>query len=496
MGIFTFAWAASGERKPTPQGAQPAAGKAALTPLIVGSLYCANCHENPEKYQNQQLICRMTEFPVWKDKDRHQIAYEVLIQPGGRGQEIAKRMGIDLATQDNACVRCHGISIPQGVVPFQFDAKSDGVTCVACHGAFQEWILEHQSNNPKWRALTCAQKEESKGMRDLWDPKTRAEACASCHVGSPSEGRILTHEMYVAGHPPLPSFELATFCESQPRHWQYQREKPPAIQKAQGFNPAVFERTELVVMGSIVVLKESMRLLAAQAGAGGPGAQKKSAWPELARFDCLACHHELRSDQPTVVRSLASPCPPTPAWVLALVPLGLEAAYPGSARRDRAREFSMKVEAVDKALRSWPPYGDPSLVAKAARDLGAWADSVIENLQKAVVDRRTALSLLKLLCEIPQDKKMDYGSARQIFCAFRVVYLESNGDARNSADADIQKILDTLDEEMLGRLGRGPAGPRVPIEGTLKHRLQAIAVYDSNRFRSHFAELAKRLPPN
>ena len=105
----------------------------------------------------------MTEYPVWRDKDRHAIAYEVLLKP--RGRAIAKQLNIDLAAPGNACVRCHGISIPKGVEPLQFVAERDGVTCVACHGAFQEWIQEHQfPNNKKWRGPTRGQKEKLKGM--------------------------------------------------------------------------------------------------------------------------------------------------------------------------------------------------------------------------------------------------------------------------------------------------------------------------------------------
>ena len=31
--------------------------------------------------------------------------------------------------------------------------------------------------------------------------------CLSCHLGNAREGRVVTHEMYAAGHPPLPGFE-------------------------------------------------------------------------------------------------------------------------------------------------------------------------------------------------------------------------------------------------------------------------------------------------
>src|SRR5437763_622141 len=63
----------------------------------------------------------------------------------------------------------------------------------------------------EWRSLKRPEKEIKHGMRDLWDPAKRTELCVSCHIGNEKEGKVLTHEMYVAGHPPLPSFDMATF---------------------------------------------------------------------------------------------------------------------------------------------------------------------------------------------------------------------------------------------------------------------------------------------
>src|SRR5262249_41244948 len=157
---------------------------------------------------NQQLICLMTEYPIWRDRDRHQIAYQVLLER--RGREIANRLKINLSAPDNACVRCHGIAMPAGIEPTQFVPERDGGTCVACHGALREWTLDtKRQNTRRWRALTRAKKETQRGMRDRWTPRPRVEICLSCHVGAPAQKKVLTHDMYVAGPPPLPSFEVA-----------------------------------------------------------------------------------------------------------------------------------------------------------------------------------------------------------------------------------------------------------------------------------------------
>src|ERR1700733_13219674 len=72
------------------ESAPPASVK--FTPSVVGSLNCSSCHADPENYPNEALTCRMVEYPVWKTRDRHQIAYDVLLSP--RAEEMGLRLGI------------------------------------------------------------------------------------------------------------------------------------------------------------------------------------------------------------------------------------------------------------------------------------------------------------------------------------------------------------------------------------------------------------------
>ena len=58
-------------------------------------------------------------------------------------------------------------------------------------------------------------------------------------------------------------------------------------------NPDFNDATDLpvareVAIGSVVALSEQLKLVA--------NVGKPSDWPELAVFDCQACHHDLRSD--------------------------------------------------------------------------------------------------------------------------------------------------------------------------------------------------------
>ena len=64
-----------------------------------------------------------------------------------------------------------------------------------------------------------------------------------------SEEKFITHDMYAAGHPPLPGFELGAYTRGMPLHWQRLRDKKPAIAKEQGHSPGDLEETQDVMVG-------------------------------------------------------------------------------------------------------------------------------------------------------------------------------------------------------------------------------------------------------
>ena len=94
---------------------------------------------------------------------------------------------------------------------------TEGVSCEACHGDGRKWFFEHTDET--WREVPGAKKQAEYGQIDLRDPYTRTLKCASCHIGNKAEGKFVTHEMYAAGHPPLPPFELVTFARDAPAHY-------------------------------------------------------------------------------------------------------------------------------------------------------------------------------------------------------------------------------------------------------------------------------------
>ena len=75
--------------------------------------------------------------------------------------------------------------------------------------------------------------------------------------------------MYAAGHPPLPSIEVATFTNSIPRHWWLARreERAEPSRSSSATKAGELEQTRLALVGAAVALKTSMKLLADEAKA-------------------------------------------------------------------------------------------------------------------------------------------------------------------------------------------------------------------------------------
>jgi hypothetical protein len=455
------------------------------------------------------MICRMNEWQFYDKADKHQIAYTQLARE--RSQNMIKLLGFkdkDATTVD-ACLRCH--AVPEiGGVRMNVGFLSEGVTCVACHGAYREWVGEHPdavvlrglqspAKRPKdtlkdWLDFTRKEKEELKGMTDLWDPVRRVEICASCHVGSFKEKKVITHAMYAAGHPPLPSFEPATFSEFQPRHWQYLREKAPHRQaRLQPFDHTDLEHAELAAISGPILLRESMRLFADEAKANRDD-PAGAAWPDFARYDCRACHHELKSDTNGQDRGgpTALGRPGEPKWTHALTRLGISilTATAEDAARERSRYESL-VKAFQVAMRA-EPFGNKGRLLGAAEDLVNWADKLINNRSRAPVDEKRARKVLAQLCEEAAKTSLDYDGARQVAWAFRAIYHDViPEDRQKDRDPEIERILSRLDGVLLMKLPS--AKEQVPIEESLRARLLVGAQYDAAATMGLFGQLRSRV---
>src|SRR5262245_17776858 len=179
---------------------------------------CKQCHTAPTADRKGSLdLCMLTEFSIWKTIDKHAQSFALL--KGERGQKIAQKLKMDVTKPEAGCLSCHAMGNLPGSAEAKLDLE-DGVSCTGCHGPSGgegAWLGPHAQKT--WRDKSPDEKFKL-GMRDLRDPVIRAELCMSCHIGNADEGKVVTHAMMAAGHPPLPPIEMATFAKNEPQHWR------------------------------------------------------------------------------------------------------------------------------------------------------------------------------------------------------------------------------------------------------------------------------------
>jgi hypothetical protein len=453
---------AEGEAK---VGAQPKQMKK----KYYGVSACSDCHnKDKEVTATKALLYRGTEMHTWNEADKHKDATKNLLKKGGRGEAMAKILGFEKGVLDARCINCHGVYI-DATTPIDKDSfgtpadrETSGVSCVVCHGPYTKWVNEHAqvipSDDEGWRTYSPAEKQ-ARGLNNLWDPLVRAELCCSCHVGNVKDGRLVTHEMYAAGHPPLPGFEIQTFSEAMPRHWEPLARKLERASKLPGrhdfykkigyFDPAQgdMEETRMLVISAVVAFRESVRLLHDQADNAVKNAGKSphdGNWPEFAVYDCYACHHDLKADSWRQKRGYSGPPgrPQMRPWSTALVPLAIHQA--GDAGKLAA--FNQKVKALESALNK-VPFGTPEDVVDSAADLLKWSDGLVADMRKAKFDEVTARKLLAKLVDRKPKEYLDFDSARQVGWGLRTILAELHPQSlkkKEVAEITDQLVLDLL----------------------------------------------------
>jgi hypothetical protein len=458
------------------------------------------CHVKPRAIhrENGSLdFVLMTEYSIWRTHDKHAHAYAVL--EGPRGQAMGRILAMDVTNPRAGCLNCHAMrNLFDPTIFDELKLKLDGVSCGGCHGPSGDWIDLH--NNPsdpqKWRLLSPEEKA-LKGFKDLRDPVNRAELCFSCHIGDANQGRVVTHAMYAAGHPPLPPIEVATFSRNIPQHWRDSKEVP-LFQKPQDkaikakfdeyyhLESAGFQQTQLALLGSIVALRETMKLARDRANfkaadpavmwpellvrlddqpiANDPEKLRQLArqrWPEIAmaHSDCYACHHDLKYPgfrqergygyrlAPSKLFRVPPGRPLVRTWPTALLQTGIDQA------KDKGIASGLESGLGNLAAACGDqPFGEPLRVADAAQALMSWCEGTIMSLRKAPFTKESVRKLmidLARLYEANQHSSKkdtpllpDYESARQITSLLHVAYAEVRG--KEPSDANIKKLLDDL----------------------------------------------------
>lgn len=240
---------------------------ASLDMPLAGTPSCSarGCHGAIEPVRDEAQ-CQQNEYVRW-NHDRHADAYRVLFSE--RSQTIARLLGAQQQAHDDPrCLACHANPMLANLPadnPFVQEEKLFGVGCESCHGSAKAWLAVHTA--PDWRT-----KKGAYAMPDLTDAAVAAKTCAGCHVGAPPDKatplRDVNHDLIAAGHPRL-NFEFGTYLANMPVHWR-------AKKKPEG---------HLWAVGQLVSAQAALELLSHRA--------KSSPWPELAEYDCFACHHSL-----------------------------------------------------------------------------------------------------------------------------------------------------------------------------------------------------------
>ena len=277
--------------------------------LGVASCAGSTCHGATRPFSDATV--RQDEYLTWHRRDRHSRAFATLRSE--RSRRIAANLGLGAPENEATCLVCHADNVPAAQRGERF-LLSDGVGCETCHGGAQRWLVPHA------RGYASNDQRVASGLYPTWDAGARAELCLSCHLGS--ERRPMSHAMLGAGHPPL-LFELDTFSAVQPAHYDLDRDYVLRKGKADGArNWAV---------GQAVTAR---KMLVAWSDLTADGA----VFPELAGFDCNACHHPM---QPARWDALIAPGVPPGRPRLAAVSLHftqqwLEVVRPELAARWRA----------------------------------------------------------------------------------------------------------------------------------------------------------------
>jgi Cytochrome c554 and c-prime len=535
------------------QQPEPAARSAAFVPHAPGRTFigvtrsCFNCHYKSTEAEDlppefagtvsDDDWVLLNEVRTWVTTDKHRQAYTVLVNE--RSQQMARILGVvdengeSQIHRDVRCLTCHvGMPLdqmspgPDGLVAAETtrDPRFNlGVSCESCHGAAGTgdaagWADVHYQKDP-WRFLAPGKKWQDHGYYDVRSPVARTRMCASCHVGNADAGRIVTHEMYAAGHPPLPGFEVETFIEQEPQHWRDFAQKREAVRQefldktGRTWDPADLHETQDLLIGALVNLSEYLKLTAHLADSSVKLPVARPEWPELAQFSCYACHHELQVPSWRQERGYwLVPGRPTPhEWPFALLQAGSQAA--GQTRAEVDQQLSLLAEPLNAQ-----PFGSPQALSGAARRVAAWAERAAAQLEKQPITPERGRAMLKELAQVASRQTLDYDSARQVVWAFNVIYQDlSRGDEPAPFNPSVEEIgwfarrenLDALEQKLTEfdrlllldlRKGRttqqtipGVQQARPVLEVDLGLVLAPIGAYDPAKFRAQFAEVARLL---
>lgn len=261
--------------------AQPLPSEAEYEHLGPASCATSVCHGKVARDETSNVW--LNEYRVWSRDDYHSRAYSVLRSEESKA--MADRLGLSNAATAKVCLDCHADNIPADKRGEKFQI-SDGVGCEACHGGAEKWIEAHADEG------ATHENNLALGMYPTEKPEARAKLCLSCHVGT--EEKFADHDIMAAGHPRM-SFELETFTVNQPAHYHVDEDYLERKGNIRSVN--------MWASGMVFKAKRQLDLIRSGLFSG------HGLFPELAFFDCHACHHPM-DDRRMQATSVTGGLPP------------------------------------------------------------------------------------------------------------------------------------------------------------------------------------------
>ncbi len=523
--------------------------KPSTLPTLMGIGQCVLCHSTQKgatyppgvalfvKAGSTKFI-RLDENLIWSENDLHSRSFQNLTGPLGKAMEREMKRAEPgfKATEDVRCLACHATATGPLVKGQQLTVKhfdsSQGVTCEMCHGHASNWYNPHSkllANRIDWREWPPG-KKTNYNLIDLRDPKVRAAKCAECHIGNLDQGKFVTHDMFAAGHPPLPPLDVIAYFRDQPRHWGFPREMPYLVDLAKSPKTAktawdvfhyrseedvtvdgktirgeVYAARQLAI-STLATFRSSIQLIGQVPGASDGGL-------DFAAFDCYACHHDLVFPSPRQKRGYVGK-PGRPSfrpWLSGMTRLMVRHGI-GTDRADAKDGLVTRLSALERELAvafDQKTFGEPEAIRKVCAKIDVWCQEALEVLEGIHYDRDQALRLLKDVIAAGRDEKeliADPESAQLIAWAFLTLREELRvSPPKQDEPAVITGLCGRLDTLVVTRLRADPKAKKkanvpdplggennetpVPIEDRLGERLKLFNRFDVTKFRQTFDEL-------
>ena len=381
----------------------------------VASCAASQCHGSAIPRDATGVL--QNEYVTWTQADPHSKAYETLSNEQSR--RIAARLGLANAREAGECLNCHADNVPAARRGDKFQL-ADGVGCEACHGGAGLWLASHYNTASVTRADNLAA-----GMYPTNEARARADLCLSCHLGT--ENKFASHRMMAAGHPRL-AFELDTFTEL----WRTLGRQPHFRDDAE-YRQRKQVPGHSFTWATGLVAEARLRLdLIASRHFDGIGM-----FPELAFYDCHACHRSMKTVQWQRLPRHGDGGPGLPfindgTFVMSL-------ALASAIQPDSVAELQSALQRLHSA-------GAESVasIRTAAAALNTILGQLQRSLGPATLHGRESQLLAAVLEIGAAGNFIDYASAEQAFMAVQMLVLEIDDPA---LEAQLEALGNSLDND-------------------------------------------------